>query len=60
MAARMERVSGSYEKSVPDSGKGQSAKKFSKYPTSVVKDSMKKPTDKGQKVKTISEQRSRP
>lgn len=63
MAIKFAQSSGSYEKKVSDSGDAafggskQDGKKFTKginKPT----DSLKKPTDKGQGVKTISEQRA--
>lgn len=60
MAAKMSQASGSYDKKVADSGDQQSKAKFSSYPKSAVTDKLRKPSDKGQGVKTVNEQRSRP
>lgn len=60
MASDKKAVSGTYDDDVDDSGEGQSKAKFSSYPTGAVTDKLPKSTDKGQGVKTVSEQRSNP
>ena len=59
MAVKHTGVSGSYDKSVPDSGDKQSKAKFSN-PINKPTDNLSKPSQKANDPKTISEQRSRP
>jgi hypothetical protein len=65
MATKMTGVSGSYDKSTHDSGDGSqggSAQSKSKFSNPIQKptDDRKKPSQKANEPKTISEHRSRP